>query len=76
MRSMDETRCEPSEERSAAAVLVRYLAISISMRSEMPSYCSMRSKILLNSSSSLAVRRLGRKVNMRSIRLEKFCISF
>ena len=54
---------------------VRNWEISISMRSVISSYFSMRSKVRLNSSSSLAVRRGGRKVYMRRTRLENSVIS-
>ena len=74
-QSMALMRWEPSCDMSPSDMWVRNCEISISMRSVISSYFSMRFSVASNSSSSLAVRSAGRNVYMRSTRFENSAIS-
>ena len=75
MRSMELMRCELSLLSSPSDTLVRNCAISISIRSVMPSYFFIRSNISSNS-FSLALSRFGKMPYIRTTRCEKCSISF
>ena len=74
-RSMERTLSFVSSLRWALETWSRYFAISISMLSEMPSYFSMRVKILLNLSVSASPSSSRTMPNIRWMRSAKDLIS-
>ena len=75
-RSMARILALVSSERWASLTSSRYLAISISMLSEMPSYFSMRENAFTNFASSFSCTRSRTRSNIRCMRTPNWCISF
>ena len=75
-RSMARILAFVSSLRWASLTLSRYLAISISMLSLMPSYFSTRLNSLLKSASFLVLSSSRTKPNILCVLSAKSCISF